>query len=68
MLLHETAVSWVRKFLRQHPVKIGENMARNISNLEEKLQEAVDHINTYYEVEDTCVCVGKQDNLCRHTA
>lgn len=68
LLLHETAVSWVRKFLRQHPVKIGENMARNISNLEEKLQEAVDHINTYYEVEDTCVCVGKQDNLCRHTA
>ena len=49
-------------------MKIGENLARNISNLEEKLQEAVDHINTYYEVEDTCVCVGKQDNLCRHTA
>ena len=54
LLLHETAVSWVRKFLRQHPVKIGENMTRNIERLEEKLQEAVEHINTYYEVEDGC--------------
>ena len=54
MLLHETAVAWVRKFLKQHPVNIVENMDRNIKSLEEKLGEAVDHINTYYEVEDLC--------------
>ena len=54
ILLHETAVAWVRSFLRQHPVKIGHNQAKNIENLEEKLQEAESHINTYYEVEDLC--------------
>ena len=52
VLLHETAVGWVRKFMKQHPVKLGSNMARNISNLGEKLQEAEDHINEHYEVED----------------
>ena len=52
ILLHETAVAWVRKFLKQHPVKITHDLSRNIANLEEKLQEAVDHINEFYEVED----------------
>lgn len=52
LLLHETCVAWVRKFLRQHPIKLGDNMAKNIQNLMAKLEEAVDHINTHYEVED----------------
>jgi len=60
LLLHETAVSWVRKFLRQHPVKLGENMDRNIGRVEEKLLEAVDHINTHYEVEDCNTHQAKQ--------
>ena len=59
LLLHETAVAWVRKFMKQHPVKLGTNMERNISNLVEKLKEAEDHINTYYEVEDRgVVCLS----------
>ena len=52
LLLHETAVAWVRKWMRQHPVKLGTDMARNISTLVDKLKECEDHINTYYEVED----------------
>ena len=55
LLLHETAVAWVRKFMRQHPVKLGTNMGKNISNLVDKLKEAENHINTYYEVEDEMV-------------
>ena len=52
LLLHETVVAWIRKFLRQHPIRITENMARNIENLGEKLAEAQEHINEHYEVED----------------
>lgn len=52
ILLHETAVAWVRKFLRQHPIKLGTDMERNITKLEGKLKEAEEHINEHYEVED----------------
>ena len=52
VLLHETSVAWIRKFMRQHPVKITSNLAQNISNLEAKLQKAQQHINSQYEVED----------------
>lgn len=52
LLLHETAVAWVRKYLKQHPVKIGKDMGKNIEGLVEKLKEAEEHINTFYEVED----------------
>ena len=52
LLLHETAVAWVRKFLRQHPIKMGTDMDRNVQKLVDKLQEAEDHINEHYEVED----------------
>ena len=38
--------------MRQHPVKLGTDMARNISRLVDKLKEAEDHINTYYAVGD----------------
>ena len=50
--MHETAVAWVRKYLRQHPVKIGKDMDKNIEGLVEKLKEAEEHINNFYEVED----------------
>ena len=52
ILLHETAVALVRKFLRQHPIKMGPDMDRNVQKLVDKLQEAEDLINEHYEVED----------------
>ena len=54
VLLHETVVSWVRKYLKQHPIHLTSSMPRNITRLKDLLEEAVSHINTYYEVEDLC--------------
>ena len=54
VLLHETAVSWVRKYLKQHPVKLVTSMDENIRRVKALLQEACEHINTYYEVDDLC--------------
>ena len=54
VLLHETAVSWIRKFLKQHPVKLGQSVEVNTDLLKAVLQEACDNINNYYEVEDLC--------------
>ena len=47
-------MAWISKFCRQHPIKITDNLAKNIERLEEKLKEAQDYINTWYEVEDRC--------------
>jgi hypothetical protein len=52
LLLHETAVAWVRKYLKQHPVKIGSDLGKNIEGLLAKLKEAEEHINAFHEVED----------------
>jgi hypothetical protein len=62
VLLHETAVSWVRKYLKQHPVKLVANMDENIRRVKDLLQEACVHINTYYEVDDLCNSFSKRLN------
>ena len=33
LLLHETAVAWARKYMKQHPVKIGSDMEKNIAEI-----------------------------------
>ena len=54
ILLHETVVSWLRKYMRQHPVKLTYNMQTNKSRVSDLLKEAAAHINTYHKVEDLC--------------
>jgi hypothetical protein len=54
VLLHETAVSWVRKYLKQHPVKLAKNMEENVNRVGAVLQDACSHINAFYEVGDLC--------------
>jgi len=54
VLLHETAVSWIRKFLKQHPVRLVKDMDENTRRVKAVLQEACSHINTHYEVDDLC--------------
>ena len=53
-LLHETAVSWIRKYLKQHPVKLVKSVEENKRQVESVLEDACDHINTHYEVDDLC--------------
>ena len=54
ILLHETAVSWVRQYLKTHPINWGINQARNIQRCGELLADAADYINTYHDVEGLC--------------
>lgn len=59
-LLHETAVAWLRAYLRHHPLKWGTDLGKNIERTKNLLQEAVDYINTWYEVEELCNDVPKR--------
>ena len=65
VLLHETAVSWVRKYLKQHPVKLMPSMDENIRRVTSVLQEACLHINTHYEVDDLCNSLPDRLNLLK---
>ena len=55
MLLHETAVSWIRKYLKFNPVKFTEDKQANKQRVIDALQDAARYANTYYEVGDLCM-------------
>ena len=65
VFLHETAVSWIRKYLKQHPVKLMPSMDENIRRVTSVLQEACLHINTHYEVDDLCNSLPDRLNLLK---
>jgi hypothetical protein len=54
VLLHETAVSWIRKYLKQHPVRLVHRMDENKKRVAAVLKDACDHINEHYKVDNLC--------------
>ena len=40
--------------MKQHPVRLVANMDENVRRVEAVLQEACQHINCHYEVDDLC--------------
>ena len=54
VLLHETAVAWIRKYLKQHPVRLVQSVEENVNRVRTFLEEACVHINTFYEVDGLC--------------
>ena len=54
VLLHETAVAWVRRYLKYNPMLYTADLKKDQARLEQSLQDAVSHINTYFEVADLC--------------
>ena len=74
VLLHETAVSWIRKYLKQHPVKLVQSVEENTRRVTAVLGDACEHINTYYEVDNLChslpdrlkALVDKQGERLKH--
>lgn len=60
VLLHETAVAWIRSYLRHHPVRIGANMDTNRANLVEALKSAAQYCNDWYDVEGLCHAFPKR--------
>ena len=64
ILLHETAVAWVRKYLKHHPLPLAHQaQERHVKTLKRTLDDAVEHINTFYEVEELCRSLPKRLKL-----
>ena len=55
VLLHETVVAWIRKYLKQHPLKLCPDKSTNRERLVSTLAAAADHINQFYEVDQLCM-------------
>ena len=60
ILLHETAVAWVRSYLRAHPFKLATTPTSNLYRLTSLLRAAAAHINENYEVEQLCMDLPKR--------
>ena len=54
VFLHETVVSWVRKWFRKHPFKAVENIDTNYKLFLDRLKECERHINDNHKVSDLC--------------
>ena len=66
ILLHETAVAWVRKYLKHHPLPLAHQaQEKNTRALKRTLEAAVEHINTFYEVEELCRSLPKRLRLLK---
>ena len=60
ILLHETAVSWVRNYLRKQPFKLASTPSGSAHRLSVVLREAAWHINEHYEVGQLCLALPKR--------
>ena len=60
VLLHETVVAWLRKYLKQHPIKLAQSQEVNKARLASLLAEAAHHINTRHEVEDRSMSLPRR--------
>ena len=60
VLLHETVVAWIRKYLKQHPLKLVPDKETNKENLTRLLTDAATYINTCYEVDNLSMSFPKR--------
>ena len=54
LLLHETAVGWIRNYLRKHPFARSGTLDAQEARLRKLLKQCADHINAHYDVEGLC--------------
>ena len=54
VLLHETAVAWIRQWFKKHPPKYGAAMSKNRSTLEAAFAECAAYMNENHDVEGLC--------------
>ena len=65
-MLHETAVAWVRKYFKNHPLPVAyQAQEKNTRALKRTMAAAVDHINTLYQVEELCMSLPKRLTLLK---
>ena len=51
---HETAVSWIRAFMRKHPLAKGVGLEQMEKDFQATMKEAVRHVYTNYNVDGLC--------------
>ena len=54
LLLHETAVGWIRNYLRKHPFARSGTLDVQEARLRKLLKQCADHINAHYDVDRLC--------------
>ena len=54
VLLHETAVGWIRKFFKKHPFSRAADLDINVERVKALMVQCIRHINQEYEVEALC--------------
>lgn len=60
MLLHETAVGWVRKYFKKHPFSRAQHLDGNIARVKGLMTECMAHINEHYDVGGLCRSLPKR--------
>jgi hypothetical protein len=57
---HETAVAWVRKFMRGHPFKATKKVEENVKFFKDLLAQCEKHINQNYDVTSLYNCFPRR--------
>ena len=54
LLLHETAVGWIRNYLRKHPFRRSGSLDHQETQLRKLFKDCAKHINSEYDVDGLC--------------
>jgi hypothetical protein len=54
VLLHETAVGWIRQFCKKHPFSRSQSLESNVERVKTLMATCVQHINANHHVRDLC--------------
>ena len=57
---HETAVSWIRAYLKKHPLQKGCGIAAMKEAFARTMNDCMSHINAEYDVADLSACYPKR--------
>ena len=52
LLLHETAVGWIRKYFKKYPFRRAAGLEENVRRMKTCMAACVEHINRAYNVEE----------------
>ena len=65
-MLHETAVAWVRKYFKNHPLPVAyQAQEKNTRASQMTMAAAVAHINSFYQVDELRMSLPKRLKLLK---
>ena len=60
VLLHETAVGWIRKYFKKHPITRAGDLNQDVERTKMLMAQCLQHINASYEVGNLCASWPKR--------